>query len=114
MTNLTPLRLLLSSHPRLSRASLSPVQRWIDEGADLDLDIVPVISLWMKQKPDIYSLGFFAGYVRESRDARIKRTILTPRQRAERIAFRRKLGQRHPTDERWLAGFEAIHGEVSV
>ena len=114
MTDLTPIRSLLSSHPRLARADLSPVRRWIEEGADMDLDILPVIRQWVKAKPDIYSLGFFASYVRESREARVKRSILTPRQRAERIAFRRKLGQRHPTDERWLAGFEEIHGKVEV
>jgi hypothetical protein len=112
--DLAPIRTLLATHPRLARADLSPVRRWIEEGADIDLDILPVIRHWMKQKPGIYSLNFFAPYVRESREGRIKRSILTPRQRAERIAFRRKLGQRHPTDERWLAGFEEVHGVVEI
>jgi hypothetical protein len=114
MTDLSRLSALLSSRPRLARANLSPFHQWIKDGADIDFDILPVIRHWLKAKPDIYSLNFFAPYVRESREARVKRSILTPRQRAERIAFRRKLGQRHPTDERWLAGFEAIHGVVEV
>ncbi len=109
-------RTLLAAYPRLARVNPEPtVRRWLSEGADLDLDILPVVKHWIAKKDDIYSLGFFTPYVHASRDARIARQFLTPKQRAERIALLvRKLGYRYPTDERWLASYEAVHGTVVV
>lgn len=104
-------KLLADYSPRLAR-DFSQVERWQAEGCDLDLDIIPVIEALMARKKDIYSLGFFTRHVREARDARIKRGILTPRQRAERIVIRRRYGGLYPTDERWLKQYEAVHGAV--
>lgn len=116
MSDITPVvELLTAYHPQFAQANYAPVRQWLAEGCDLHGDILPVLQAWTSRKPDIYSLGFFTPYVRKARQARLKAATegITPKQRAERIAFRvRRLGQRLPTDERWLAAFEAEHGIV--
>ena len=114
MTDLTPaLTLLTAYNPRF--CDRAPVRAWMEAGADLHLDIIPVIREWTARKQDIYSVGFFTKYVRQARDARLNAPEpITDRQRAERVAFlTRRLGRSLPTDERWLAAFEAKHGEVA-
>lgn len=107
--------LLTRYNPRFATANYAPVKRWLAEGCDLDLDILPTIRAWTARKPDIYSLGFFSPHVREAREARMKGAPLSDHDRARNIAFLiRRMGRCMPTEERWLERFEAEHGVVKI
>lgn len=118
MTDLTPITALLATYPRLSQADLSPVRRWIEEGADLERDILPVIRYWIGEKKDIYSLGFFAKYVRQKREESKWAAPVPDHVHAKNVAWHRKrnlltlqVGQQ---DYEWLDKYEAIHGAVEA
>jgi hypothetical protein len=80
----------------------------------MEADILPVLKHWITRKQDIYSLGFFTPYVRQAKEKRLKAPRpLTDLERAKNLAFIiRRVGQRMPTEERWLARYEAEHGAV--
>lgn len=104
--------LLTRYNPRIT--DFSPVQRWIDEGCDLEKDILPVLREWTARKPDIYSLGFFTRYVRQAKEERETREKPADiHQQARAIAFLiRRLGRCMPAERRWLDAYEAGHGKI--
>jgi hypothetical protein len=122
MTDLTPaLDLLTRYRASFDKTAEQFLRRWMAEGADLERDIMPVLRHWTQKKPDIYSPGFFTEHVtkaRLTRQAGEREPASGPEadaRRAKRIAFlTRKLGQRHPTDERWLREYETKNGAVSI
>ena len=65
--------LLTAYHPRFARADCRQVERWMADGCDLERDVLPVVREWTEKKADIYSLGFFARYVREAKQDRERR-----------------------------------------
>lgn len=109
--------ILTRYNPSFAQANYAPVKKWIADGADLHLDIIPTIRTWIAKRPDIYSLGFFTPHIHKAREERVQ-TMTRPstaHQRAMRTAFHvRVLGRRLPTDERWLAKYEAENGPVDA
>jgi hypothetical protein len=115
MTDLTPVTALLTAyHPQFAHANYAPVRQWIEDGADMERDILPVLRDWTAKKADIYSLGFFTPYVRQARLSRQEvKQPLTDENRAKRIAFiTRRVGKCLPRESAWLDRYEATHGKV--
>lgn len=115
MSDLTPVITILTGYNHRLARDLSPVHRWIAEGCDLHLDVIPVITEWTAKKPNIYSLGFFTRYVQLARNARLAVPLpIDDRTKADRIAFiTRVMGQCRPAMTRWLEAYEEVNGAVT-
>ncbi len=106
--------ILTAYRPHFPDADFSPARRWLDQGCDLERDILPVIREWAARKPDIRSLGFFTRYVLAAKAARTAvAPVSDPHRRARHIAYlTRVLGRCMPTDQRWLESWERAHGPI--
>lgn len=106
--------ILVAYRPHFADADYSPVCYWLDQGCDLERDILPVIREWTGRKADIRSLGFFTRYVLAAKAARsTARAPSDPHRRARHIAYlTRVLGRCMPTDQRWLETWEREHGLI--
>src|SRR4051812_18324720 len=95
--------LLARYSPNFAGADFGLVRKWMAEGADMEKDILPVLRHWTSVKADIYSLGFFAPYVRQTRITRLGTPISTEsisiHERARQIAFvTRRVGKCKPRE----------------
>jgi hypothetical protein len=117
--DITPISsLLIRYRASFVDANYSPARQWLEEGCNLHHDILPVLQAWTARKSDIYAVGFFTPYVRQAKAAREKAAQQqgpeADRRRAKAIAFvTRRLGKSRPTEEKWLAAYEAKHGRVT-
>ena len=117
--------LLLDYSPKFAYADFSLIRMWMDEGADMEKDIVPAMRQCMDRRKDIKSLSYFTAQVRKARDMRLDtENVIRSRQACEPDAERRKARMvaktlrvykvADPTQERWLEAYEAKNGMVEV
>jgi hypothetical protein len=116
MTDLNAIAALLTAYnPNFARKDYQPVFAWLSQGADMELDILPILQHWTTKKPDIYSLRFFTPYVLKAMEARLAVKPVPDAKRAAQIAFAtRVVGKCLPRESAWLKAWEAVHGAVSV
>jgi len=100
------------------------VHWWIDEGADLEKDILPAIEECIRRKPGIASISYFRPAVERRKENRLLfekaaktfvKEVVSDEMKARNIAFKRKMNifiNAH--DEAFLLGYELKNGEVKV
>lgn len=103
---------------RFAHADWSRVRMWQEQGADLELDIIPAVKATIARKHDISSLAYFDVPVRKARDLRsfseVKPdTPISDAAKARKIAYlTRTLNRCLPAEERWLREYEEQNGKV--
>lgn len=125
MTDLSPaISLLIEYNSHFAYQDFSPIRMWLAEGADMEKDIMPTLRVITGRRKEIKTSHYFTEAVRRAMQSRLdteKAMASKPNPglskeeiRAKTIAFAvRKLGRCMPTDERWLASYEAQHGVVA-
>lgn len=119
------LNLALSYNPSLAAKDISEVYFWIESGASVEQDIVPVMKQITEKKKDISLFRYFRRPILEAMHKR----LITPKvesatkpqtqeerdyQRAKSMAWCRARGiNTTRTDYDWLERYERIHGQVT-
>lgn len=119
--------LLIAYNEEFAFRDFSPIHDWIEDGADLEHDILPAIRERTEKKKDIQSVQYFEQAVLRFRDERLAReggkeaaakVVFWNEEeaRARHIALRRKYPNLYvlPRDLEWLAHYEATQGPVAV
>lgn len=128
--NLTPVYDLALRYSRaFERASPYPVYTWINEGCDIQKDIVPTLERIMSYKPGITTFGYFTNAILEARDRRLAKEKYQAEQdakqrftggqedhaKAKRLAW---LRERVPSQfiqyKDWMEKYEQQHGKVAL
>ncbi|WP_020469698.1 hypothetical protein [Zavarzinella formosa] len=117
--------LALLYNPKLAYKDIVTIKLWLNDGADMDKDILPTMKQLMGKNPHIGTFSYFTNAIFE---ARIKRESLEPlkavekdpdfdRRKAVRMAWVRDRCSsiRIPSHEaKWLEEYEAVHGKVKA
>lgn len=128
MTNISPaVDLLLKYNPRFAYTDFSTIRMWLNDGCDMERDIIPALKGCMAKKADIKGIGYFTPAVHKARDIRLDtEQVLNTRKsvesdsdaihiKAKMLAKTiRKFGKKNSEHERWLAGYESEYGRVEI
>lgn len=120
--------LALKHNPALAMKDLSTVHMWLDEGADMELDILPSMTQMIDYKQRRHqSIGSFSYFTNAIRTATDRRTIVASKtvvkSQEEKDLARAKNIKWHQIrgittikcglqDFDWLEKYEEINGEV--
>lgn len=120
--------LALAHNPSLAFKDLSTIHMWLEEGADMVLDILPCMKELIKYKERRrQKIGSFSYFTKAIRTATDRRTIVASKTaektKEEKEALRARNVKWHKVrnltttsvglqDFRWLERYEKQHGEV--
>lgn len=116
----TVIDLAIDYNPMLATRDISTVYCWLNEGCDIDQDIMPTLKQIMGRKLGVSTFKYFSNAVREAKDKRLIRAKTEAEQRSRPpehymkiYAWKRDRGMTLTTSqEEELRAYEAIHGAV--
>lgn len=117
--------LALQYNPHMASRDIITINLWVNEGCDIEKDILPTMRLLMQKNPRISTFSYFTNAIQVARlkrelEGKEEERILDKdweERKAKRMAWvRDKCAQVKLSEPelRWLADYEAHHGKITA